>query len=326
MASLQRLITILFVLTAQYIFLAGAAWSQPPNQQLGPQPAAGPPLPPQAAAQPPRPFPLLNAAHEKALNQVLDFWAKSSANIQRYSATFGRWEWDPVFGPKNTFNTYSQGIVQYGAPDKGLFQDTEIRKYSKPADPTKEPEYVPLSNEHLEHWICDGKSIIEMDGKNRRVVQQELPPEMQGKSIVDGPLPFLFGVSKERIHQRYWVHLVTPPNTTNEYWLEAFPKRQHDAANYKKVHVIIAQEDFLPKGLVIFAVNYDERTNPARTTFAFENRRVNWNDTLEKLNVFNRAFYQPKVPSGWQKVVQKYEPPPLADQQRIPPRENKSLR
>jgi len=80
--------------------------------------------------------------------------------------------------------------------------------------------------------------------------------------------------------------------------------------NYQKVHVIIAQDDFLPKGLVIFDRNFDSVRNPARSTFTFENREVNWSVALQQLNLFNREFYEPKPPFGWKKVVEKYDVPP----------------
>ena len=81
---------------------------------------------------------------------------------------------------------------------------------------------------------------------------------MRGRAIVDGPLPFLFGANAERIKQRYWIRpLPVPKDVEKEYWLEAFPKTRQDAANYQKVHVIISQDDFLPKGLVIFDRNFD---------------------------------------------------------------------
>jgi hypothetical protein len=98
-----------------------------------------------------------------------------------------------------------------------------------------------------------------------------------------------------------------------EYWLEAYPKTRQDAANYQKVHVIIDQADFLPKGLVIFDRNFNARSNPARQTFTFENREINWSVALDRLNPIKSKFYEPKVPYGWKKVVEKYEAPPDAD-------------
>ena len=37
-----------------------------------------------------------------------------------------------------------------------------------------------------------------------------MPPELQGKAIVDGPLPFLFGADAQKLKQRYYLRIITP--------------------------------------------------------------------------------------------------------------------
>jgi TIGR03009 family protein len=261
----------------------------------------------------PAPFPALSPEHQKFLDDVLRFWENRSQKIERYRCTFQRWEYDPVFGPRDgTFKTYSEGVIKYSAPDKGLFKVEKILHYTPPAQPGAKPSFVARPGEIGEHWVCDGASIFEHDHQNKHLIQMELPPHMRGKAIAEGPLPFLFGAEAAKIKQRFWIRpLPVPQNIQGEYWLEAFPKTRQDAASYQKVHVIIAQADFLPKGLVIFDRNFNPKDNPARTTFAFENREVNWNATLEKLDLV-RDFYEPKVPMGWKKVVEKYDAPPNA--------------
>jgi hypothetical protein len=112
--------------------------------------------------------------------------------------------------------------------------------------------------------------------------------------------------------------LPVPADIKGEYWLEAYPKTRGDAANFQKVHVIIDQADFLPKGLVLFDKNFNARTNPARTTFTFENREVNWNIVLDKVAIWkekpwNEQFFKPTTLPGWKKVVEKYESPEQGD-------------
>jgi TIGR03009 family protein len=261
------------------------------------------------AVQPP--FPPLSAGQQQFLDNVLKFWEQRSQAIERYRCTFRRWEYDPVFGPRDTFKTFSEGQIKYEAPDKGMFKVDKILVYQPPANPGDEPQYVERPGASNEHWICDGQSIFEHDHKNKRLVQQELPPHMRGKAISEGPLPFLFGAEAEKIKQRYWIHPLSPPkDVKNEYWLEAFPKTRKDATNYKMVHVIIAKEDFLPKALTVFDRNWDPRRNPAKTSFTFVSREVNWNMLLDQLQPWKKHFYQPKTPFGWKKVVEKYEVPP----------------
>ena len=264
--------------------------------------------------EPQPPFGPLPPEHEKYLDQILEYWEFSSSKIERYRCRFHRWEYDPVFGPRDTYKTLSEGVIKYAAPDKGLFQVERMRHYSPPEREGGESKYVERPNEHGEFWICDGQSVFEFDYANETLKERELPPELRGKAIVDGPLPFLFGAKAESIKQRYWVRVVTPREAEGEYWLEAYPKTRHDAANYKKVEVIIDERDFLPKALQIYDVNYDVRTHPSRTVLSFENREINWREAadLDPLKLFTREFHRPSTPRGWKKVVIPYdeEPPP----------------
>jgi TIGR03009 family protein len=269
---------------------------------------------PQGSSFLPAPFPPLQPEYEQFLDQVLTLWQQRSQAVERYRCTFQRWEYDPVFGPRDSFKTYSEGVIKFAAPDKGLFKVERIMEYAAPAQPGGKPQFVQREGELGEHWICDGKSVYEHDHKNKQLIQRELPPAMHGTAIADGPLPFLFGADAARIKQRYWIRpLPMPKDVEGEYWLEAFPKTRQDAANYLKVHVIIDHQDFLPKGLVIFDRNFDEARNPARTTFTFQKREVNWSLALQQLKFWHRAFYEPEIPAGWKKVVERYESLPLED-------------
>ena len=251
------------------------------------------------------------------IDQLLKFWEFKSAKIDRYRCRFKRWQYDPVFGPRSTFHTYSEGSVQYSAPDKGLFKVESTLYYTPPKAEGEEPKYVEREGETTEHWVCDGRWIYEFDYKQQKLFQRELPPEMQGKAIVEGPLPFLFGAKVDSLKQRYWFHVVTPRDAKGEYWLEAVPKMAQDAANFKKVEVILAEEDYLPKAIQIYPVNYDPRSNPARTVFEFERREVNFHN-LANLIPFNKQFFDPATPSGWERVVEPFRAD--AELGRLPPR------
>lgn len=269
---------------------------------------------PAAATTGQLPFPPLTGEQQQFLDQVLKIWEQRSQAVQRYRCSFKRWEYDPVFGPRQTFKTYSEGEINYAQPDKGSFQVTKTMHWTPPAAEGQQPTYAERPGEVGEHWICDGTSVFEHDQQKKQLIQRELPPHMRGKAIAEGPLPFLFGAEAEKIKQRFWIRpLALPEGVQGEYWLEAYPKTRQDAANYQKVHVIISQTDFLPKGLVIFDRNFDPVRNPARITFTFDDREYNWNTLLSDLNVFKAKFFEPKVPFGWKKVIEKYQAPPGAE-------------
>jgi TIGR03009 family protein len=284
------------------------------DRSLAQNPALNGNRPPVSSVNQP-PFPPLPPDHQKFLDQVLQLWEERSSAVERYRSKFKRWEYDPVFGPKDTFKTFSEGSIKFAAPDKGLFKVEKMVHYTPPAKEGEKPKYVEREGIAGEFWICDGKSVFEHDQQKKQLIQRELPPYMQGRAIADGPLPFLFGAKADAIKERYWIRpLPLPKDVQGEYWLEAFPKTRQDAVNYHKVHVIIDHQDLLPKGLVIFDRNFDPVRNPARTTFVFENRETNWNMVLQQLKFWEQEFYEPKVPYGWKKVVEKYQGPPSGDQ------------
>lgn len=242
--------------------------------------------------------------HARYLDQVLKYWEHRTSEIQRYRCRFKRWEYDVNWvGNPDVAKTFAEGVIKYAAPDKGLFHVEKASQVVLPLPNGQPPKYKPLDPTLNEHWVCDGKSLFEFDGRNRQLIQRELPPEMQGRQIVEGPLPFLFGAKAETIKQRYWVRVIVPPPKKNAFWLEAIPKTSDDAANFKMIHIIIAEEDFLPEGMVLY------HRNQAKTTFSFEEREANWNDLIEKLNLFHREFFEPATPQGWKKVVDRYQAP-----------------
>jgi hypothetical protein len=62
--------------------------------------------------------------------------------------------------------------------------------------------------------------------------------------------------------------------------------------------------------MAMFDRNYDEVRNPTCTNFVFEKREVNWNETIDKINIFAREFWEPATPLGYKKVVERYQPSP----------------
>jgi hypothetical protein len=146
-----------------------------------------------------------------------------------------------------------------------------------------------------------------------------LPPEMRGRAIADGPLPFMFGAKAETIKARYWVRsLEAAPDDKskqNKYWLEAVPKSRQDAQNFKQVRIVLDSSDYLPESLEIFAPHYDPPRNDARQTYVFSKRKTTdqaafddllkpFRGAVDPFKIIFRDFHEVKIPLGWQKVVQ----------------------
>jgi len=295
---------------------------EPQGPAAGPtQPLVNPiaPLGPPPGPQQPAWIPL-QKQHEEWVNNVLHYWEARSSKIKALSCKFTRWEYEPVFGPKladgrtpdpDAAFTIAEGEVKYVQPDKGKFQVLNLSRYVGPATmPGGQPQYAVQDASFAEHWVSDGKNVFEFDSRNKRVIQRELPPEMQGKAIADGPLPFLFGARAETIKARYWVRGL-PEGGNGKYWLEAVPKSRQDAQNFKAVTIVLDETSYLPELLLVLAPNYDSKTNPARTAYKLEQHDVT-DDKLTpqqligKLNFFKTQFYAPKLPgSDWKWVMQR---------------------
>jgi TIGR03009 family protein len=259
---------------------------------------SGPPAGPVTPAGPPQGFPL-PAAEQQRVDQVLAYWEAKTSEIVTFQTRFTRQNFDFVFGEKDKPRTVDKGIVRYSAPDKGEMKVEEVWKYNpQPADP-KQP-YDREEVQFGEWWLCDGISIYQFDSRNRTLTETRLPPEMQGQAIGDGPLPFLFGAKAATMKERYWIREVTPKDSASgEYWLEAYPKRQSDAANFDKllVKLTLHKEQLLPSAMKVF-------NKQGHMTYHFEDQTPN--DPRHRLAGFLKYFVRPSVPRGWTKVIENW--------------------
>jgi TIGR03009 family protein len=284
----------------------------PQTQQPGPQRVAGPQAPvqgPPQAPQPPRaPFQLTPQQHSQLMS-VLQAWEARSNKITTLSCTFTRWDYNPVFGMKNPAKNpndptaiipkESHGVLKYAAPDKGLYQIEEIVECV--GFENGQPKYE-KREEGGEHWVCDGVAIWEYNYQKEQLIERRLPPAMQGKAISDGPLPFLFGADADKLMQRYFMRVITPPNVRDQIWLEAYPKYAMDAGNFSRATLILDQKTMLP-----FAIEVSLPNGKERHVHQFSNNVVN-----NLFRFFQGNFAKPALPRGWTKVEEPATPPPVS--------------
>jgi TIGR03009 family protein len=294
--------------------VAGQSPIRQPGNGQGNRPPANGPIVNDPAAIIPCPWEPLAANEQRALDNLMKAWEQHSSQIERYSCKFQRWQYDPTApgGSKDpaVARTYAEGRLLYAAPDKGLFEVQSMKTRVPDSKPEDEVWRDRAVDDIGEHWVCDGKRIFTFDARAKKLVEQELPPQMHGKAIVDGPLPFLFGAKVAKIEARYWLRLITPHNVNGEQWIEASPKHAADAQNFKMIHVIIDEKDFLPMAIQVFNPRFDPEKTPIRDVYRFNDREYNWNTTLQKLNLFHREFYEPATPLGWTKMVESFRPEP----------------
>ncbi|ASV76101.1 hypothetical protein THTE_3499 [Thermogutta terrifontis] len=237
----------------------------------------------------PPPF-TLTPYEQEQLDRVLRAWEERSSRIKTFECEFTRWEFDPVWGPPNQPKRITRGRILYSAPDKGLFRvDEEV----------VENRWQPAA--HPERWVCDGRAVYEYRFETKQIVETPLPPELQGKAITEGPLPFLFGAEAESLKRRYYMRIITPQNVKDEIWLEAFPRYQREAANFQRAQLILK----LP-ALDIYALQlYHPSAQPntqSRTVFQFDRIKVN---AFDPLRIFKEDPFRPILPDpSWAKVTE----------------------
>lgn len=140
-------------------------------------------------------FPQLTPQQQAALEQLLAAWETRNASVRTWSCGFHKWEynaWSPTNAGEQLAFAESSGEIKYAAPDKGLFRV----KASKQWNPETR-RYEVRTGEVGEHWVCNGTSIYEFRHTERQLRETKLPPEMQGKAISDGPLPFVFAQGRD---------------------------------------------------------------------------------------------------------------------------------
>jgi TIGR03009 family protein len=291
---------------------AGAPSAYPqtatPNAGAGGQPngALQQPVAAPAVLQVPAGF-QLNPLEEAELTQVLDAWQASSSKITTFSCPFERHEYRTAFAPNVKVNgqapplNKSTGEISYSKPDKGSFEISEIKTFQMlPADP-KNPQapargdWVKQPNTIGERWVCDGKSIYEFRSDLKQVIERQLPPHPAGESLLDGPLPFLFGAESAKLKQRYWMKIDKEHSNDKEVWLGALPKFQEQAANFSRVDVILDRQTQLPTAMQVTLPNQD------RDVYVFSTAQAKVNGTLDRLQ--QAIFSRPQTPWGWKHVV-----------------------
>jgi TIGR03009 family protein len=289
--------------------LAAAQQQVTPVQPTGQQPLA--PVAGQAEKQPIAQAPAkappgfeLNAIEDGMLNQVLDTWQVQSGKVTRFSCSFERLEYN-AFSPKVNGEeqplNQCKGELSYSQPDKGSFQITEIRTFKvtppapgQPPDAPLKGDWVVQPNAIGEHWVCDGKSVFEYRHQDKQLVERPIPAALQGKSIVDGPLPFLFGAERTKLRARYWLRIENQQDKET-IWLTALPRFQEQAADYSKVEVMLDRTKLLPKAMRI------QMPDGSRHVYIFDiaNAKVN-----QGFAILARLFDRPRVPRGWKHVVE----------------------
>ena len=248
-------------------------------------PALGQPQAPQPPAAPPGLR--LNPVQQAYLDQVLSTWETESAKVTIFECPFELWEYRVGVRPGNGIPlNKNKGQLSYQKPDKGSFEITEIRVWTENPTPPggqRTGDWVLQKDAIGEHWVCDGKNVYEYRQQQKQLVVSPIPPAMQGKAIVDGPLPFLFGAEAAKLKARYWMRADQMPDNSDEILIQAWPRFQADAADYKQVDLMLDRQRMMPKAIKVHLPNGD------RNLYMFDIANAAVNGHLQRIMALFRC-------------------------------------
>jgi len=195
---------------------------------------------------------------DPVLWQVLEYWEAQSSRIERLQGDVLKRTYDTPFQTE----TVGEGRLFYESPDKGRLDMKSINpkdlknmiaKRNQPdarVQRGKDGKPFRLVSGLTEKWVCDGQRLISVNEEEKTAEVAELPDELQGQNIMNGPLPFLFGLPAKEAVARFDLKLVNAPSRTNPIAkLTAFPKLRSDQQNWMAATIYLDTQKGLPTGI-----------------------------------------------------------------------------
>ncbi len=243
-----------------------ASWEVDHRVASGQERGANPPAP--TAERPDgEPLRIENVPPELMLH--LKHWERASAKIEKLQGRHRRFVYDLVFEVEKR----SDGLFYYEAPDKGRIDITPGKiekgdKSKRESAKTKQP--FKLEADRSERWVCTGQEVLQINDSEKSYEMYHIPPQHQGANIMEGPLPFLFGMPADKAIRRF--HLTLLRQTETAVTISARPRWQSDAQNYREAKIMldISEGRYLPS-----AVQLIDPSGNLETVYTFLELQVN---------------------------------------------------
>lgn len=222
----------------------------------------------------------------KELERVLDDWETKTAKITKLRGRHERHEYDSVF----QIDKRAVGSFWYQSPDKGRI-DFNVKEQPQLADQPGAPvKRAPNGNpyqvvaEAPAIWNCDGANILQVNIPDKTYDVMSIPENQRGANILDGPLPFLFGVKTEKLKARYLLELGTMHDPQGkrgpaQYHVVAKPREARDAKNWRQAEVVLNAKFCIPT-----AIRLTDPAGTKETVYVFDIRQMKANERLPWLS------------------------------------------
>lgn len=257
------------------------------------------------------------------LDRILQFWSDASDKIDRLEGKHFRIVYDTAFEVEKQ----SEGAFAYEKADKGRIDikpveitpeviaarekeataaKTEKRRSQVRVGKTGKP--FMLVQEQPERWSCDGQRVYSVDMEKKEAIVAQLPADMQGKNIMDSPLPFLFGMPPEKAKRRFTIFFTGgkfDPKSGKAY-LTVYPRLPQDAQTWRQADVILDLKEFLP-----LAVQLLDPAGTKITVYKFRDFKKNQKTFAEFLGANPKTHFTPDLRDCQVQVIGDEKPPEI---------------
>jgi TIGR03009 family protein len=202
----------------------------------------------------------------KELEDLLVLWEQQSSKVNRLRGDILRFTYDSVVSVEKR----SVGLFWYQSPDMGRIDFATIKVPDPGYNPDKKNALgkpYTIESDVPQKWICTGKQIFIIHDDSKIYDKVDIPAQQQGKNIINGPLPFLFGLKAEQAKSRYLLSLGERhypqgyteklANGKTKTWqpqvhIVAVPKLEVDAREWSRAEVMLDAKTFIPRGIKLF--------------------------------------------------------------------------
>jgi hypothetical protein len=248
------------------------------------------------------------------LESLLSQWEKQTQGVQRLSGNYRLYTYDQVFQTE----TRAEGQFWYQSPDKGRmdFKPADLSRIER--DPKtgkainsskKGADGVPyeVKAKEAEVWNCNGSEILQLFPGRKEYNRVAIPPQFQGESIKESPLPFLFGLRKAEAMDRYLMDLGPLHGKSIRnikgpvIHVIALPLREQDSREWSKAEVLLDSQTFLPQSIRTF-----DPAGTSENVYAFSDIEVNgrwlfsnpFNPSVSGYQLIHDRSTEPQQPSS----------------------------
>ncbi|WP_437206239.1 hypothetical protein [Planctomicrobium sp. SH664] len=174
---------------------------------------------------------------------LLQMWEQKSSQLPKMQGEFVRREYESTFQVVK----FAEGEYFYEIPDKGRLELRTPPASKIPTGPVvnQAKNYAPQADVP-KVWVCNGAEILDIDPVAKSYNRVQIPEQLRGTRIGEGPLPFLFGMKADRLKNRYTLGLGAFHNPEKMIHIVAYPKMWAEQREFQRAEVLLNPQTFLP--------------------------------------------------------------------------------